>query len=46
MSLPAFLQTAGYRRIPLSRNGVGHFEAASTVVSLGLARELGLALAP
>ncbi len=63
MSLPAFLQTAGYRRIPLNRNGVGHFEAAgtlagrsvrvlidtgaaSTVVSLGLARELGLALAP
>jgi hypothetical protein len=63
VSLPAFLQTAGYRRIPLNRNGVGHFEAdgtlagrsvrvlidtgaASTVVSLDLARELGLALAP
>ena len=63
MSLPAFLQIAGYRRIPLSRNGVGHFEAAgtlagrsvrvlidtgaaSTVVSLALARELGLVLTP
>jgi hypothetical protein len=63
VSLPAFLQTAGYRRIALSRNGVGHFEAAgtlagrsvrvlidtgaaSTVVSLALARELGLVLAP
>lgn len=63
MSLPAFLQTAGYRRIPLTRNGVGHFEAAgtlagrsvrvlidtgaaSTAVSLALARELALALTP
>ena len=59
MSLPAFLEREGYRRIPLSRNGVGHFEAggtlagravrvlidtgaASTVVSLSLAQELGL----
>jgi Aspartyl protease len=59
MSLTAFLETAGYRRIPLSRNGVGHFEAqgtlaghavrvlvdtgaGSTVVSLSLARKLGL----
>jgi clan AA aspartic protease (TIGR02281 family) len=63
VALPVFLQTAGYRRIPLTRNGVGHFEAAgtlagravrvlidtgaaSTVISLALARELGLALAP
>lgn len=63
MSLPAFLETAGYRRITLSRNGVGHFEAAgtlagravrvlidtgaaSTVVSLALAKELGLQVTP
>jgi hypothetical protein len=26
MSLPAFLEAEGYRRIPLSRNGVGHIE--------------------
>jgi Aspartyl protease len=59
MALPEFMAAAGYRRIPLGRNGVGHFEAAgtlagravrvlidtgaaSTVVSLSLARELGL----
>jgi predicted aspartyl protease len=59
MSLIAFLEREGYRRVPLVRNGVGHFEAtgtlagratrvlvdtgaASTVVSLSLARELGL----
>jgi predicted aspartyl protease len=59
MSLHAFLQQEGYRRVPLGRNGVGHFEAngtlagrairvlvdtgaASTVVNLSLARELGL----
>jgi len=62
MSLTSFLEAEGYRRIPLSRNGVGHFEAAgtlagrairvlidtgaaSTVVSLSLARELGLTVA-
>jgi predicted aspartyl protease len=32
MSLPDFLEAAGYRRIPLSRNGVGHFEASGTLV--------------
>jgi hypothetical protein len=59
MSLSSFLEREGYRRVPLARNGVGHFEAsgtlagrairvlvdtgaASTVVSLSLARELGL----
>ena len=59
MSLTTFLEREGYRRVPLVRNGVGHFEArgtlagratrvlvdtgaASTVVSLSLARELGL----
>jgi Aspartyl protease len=59
MSLPAFLEAEGYGRIPLSRDGVGHFEsggtlsgravrvridtgAASTVVSLSVAQELGL----
>jgi len=63
MSLPAFLEAKGYRRIPLDRNGVGHFEAkgtlagravrvlidtgaASTVVSLSLAQELGLQMIP
>jgi predicted aspartyl protease len=62
MTLKAFLEAEGYRRIPLQRNGVGHFEAAgslasrsirvlvdtgaaSTVVSLSLARELGLNVA-
>jgi hypothetical protein len=59
MSLPEFLESGGYRRVQLTRNGVGHFEAAgtlagrsvrvlidtgaaSTVVSLALAQELGL----
>jgi len=31
MSLTGFLEAAGYRRIPLSRNGVGHFEANGTL---------------
>ena len=31
MALPDFLEAAGYRRIPLSRNGVGHFEASGTL---------------
>jgi hypothetical protein len=61
MDLPTFLLGAGFRQVPLSRTGVGHFQtagrlngrdvvvlidtgAASTVVSLALARELGLAL--
>jgi hypothetical protein len=60
-TLAEFLVAAGYRRIALSRNGVGHFEAAgtlagrpirvlidtgaaSTVVSLSVARDLGLPL--
>jgi len=59
MSLSAFLQSNGYRQIPLTRNAVGHFEtggtlsgrpvrvlvdtgAASTVVSLALAKQMGL----
>jgi Aspartyl protease len=59
MSLQSFLEADGYRRVPLTRNGVGHFEtggtlagnpvrvlidtgAGSTVVSLDLARKLGL----
>jgi clan AA aspartic protease (TIGR02281 family) len=59
MFLTEFLEREGYRRVPLGRNGVGHFEAkgnlagrairvlvdtgaASTVISLSLARELGL----
>ena len=63
MTLAVFLEAEGYQRIPLSRNGVGHFEAAgtlagrpirvlidtgaaSTVVSLSLARELGLNVTP
>jgi hypothetical protein len=63
MSLPEYLSTAGFRQVPLERNGVGHFEAAgtldghpvrllidtgaaSTVVSLSLARELGLEVVP
>jgi predicted aspartyl protease len=63
MSLADFLEATGYSRIPLSRNGVGHFEAggtlagrpirvlidtgaASTVVSLALAQEMGLRLTP
>jgi Aspartyl protease len=63
MTLPEFLLQAGFRRIALSRSGVGHFHAvgclsgrsvavlidtgaASTVVSLALARDLGLTLKP
>jgi len=63
MSIVSFLEGLGYRRIPLRRNAVGHFEAAgtlagravrvlidtgaaSTVVSLALAREMGLSIAP
>jgi tRNA (adenine37-N6)-methyltransferase len=30
-SLPSFLQAARYRRVPLSRTGAGHFEAAGTL---------------
>jgi hypothetical protein len=62
-SLIAFLEAAHFRRVPLRRNGVGHFEAAgtlnhrpvrvlidtgaaTTLVSLGLARELGLEVQP
>ena len=28
MSLIEFLESQGYRRVPLARNGVGHFETA------------------
>lgn len=31
MSLQSFLEADGYRRIPLSRNGVGHFETGGTL---------------
>jgi hypothetical protein len=31
MSLVAFLEAEGYRRIPLTRNGVGHFETGGTL---------------
>jgi len=31
MSLTAFLEAAGYQRIPLIRNGIGHFEASGTL---------------
>ncbi len=61
MALADYLARDGYRRVPLARNGLGHFHAAgsldgrpvavlidtgaaSTLVSLALARELGLAL--
>lgn len=30
-SLAAFLEAQSYRRIPLTRNGVGHFEAAGSL---------------
>jgi hypothetical protein len=63
MSLPAFLEADGYRRVSLKRNAVGHFEAAgtlaghsvrvlvdtgaaSTVVSLSLAQQMGWKLTP
>lgn len=59
MSLASHLEAERFRRVPLSRTGVGHFEAAGTlngrpvrvlidtgaagtIVSLALARELGL----
>jgi predicted aspartyl protease len=61
VDLVSYLLEAGFRRVALARNGVGHFHAAghlggravavlvdtgaaSTVVALSLARELGLAL--
>ena len=61
MTLQTFLGDAGFRQVPLSRSGVGHFHAAgllgdrpvavlidtgaaSTVMSLALSREMGLAL--
>jgi len=61
MTLTEFLVQAGYKRVALKRNGVGHFQAAgslkgravsvlldtgaeNTLVSLALARELGLSL--
>jgi len=61
MDLPTFLLGAGFRQVPLTRTGVGHFQtagqlngrpvavlidtgAASTVLSLELAQELGLTL--
>jgi hypothetical protein len=31
MSLPAFLQSEGYRQVPLTRNSVGHFETDGTL---------------
>jgi hypothetical protein len=31
MSLQAFLEQKGYRRVPLTRNGVGHFETGGTL---------------
>jgi len=31
MSLVAFLESQGYRRVPLARNGVGHFETGGTL---------------
>ncbi len=31
MTLPRFLQEAGYRQVPLDRNGVGHFEVAGVL---------------
>ena len=31
MTLQAFLESTGYRRVPLTRNGVGHFEASGTL---------------
>src|SRR5436305_1653986 len=61
MGLAEFLLQSGYRQVPLSRNGLGHFHAAgalegrpvavlidtgaaSTLVRLDLAQQLGLAL--
>lgn len=31
MSLRTFLEAEGYRRVPLTRNGVGHFETGGTL---------------
>jgi aspartyl protease len=31
VSLSAFLESEGYRRVPLTRNGVGHFETGGTL---------------
>ena len=31
MSLQSFLEADGYRRVPLTRNGVGHFETGGTL---------------
>jgi len=31
MSLTSFLESGGFRRVPLSRTGAGHFEAAGTL---------------
>jgi hypothetical protein len=31
MSLQTFLEAEGYRRVPLTRNGVGHFETSGTL---------------
>lgn len=31
MSLSAFLAAEGYRQVPLTRNGVGHFETSGTL---------------
>jgi hypothetical protein len=31
VSLQSFLEASGYRRIPLTRNGVGHFETSGTL---------------
>jgi hypothetical protein len=31
MSLQSFLEAEGYRRVPLTRNGVGHFETGGTL---------------
>ena len=31
MSLASFLKAAGFRRVPLSRTGVGHFEVAGSL---------------
>jgi hypothetical protein len=31
LSLPSLSEAARYRRVPLSRTGVGHFEAAGTL---------------
>jgi clan AA aspartic protease (TIGR02281 family) len=35
--LVAFLKDAGYRQVPLTRNGVGHFQAAGSVAGHAIA---------